>query len=76
MPPAQAAKAVDRAAGEAAAILRRIPKNQWQNVVEGPRYGRLSVADMAGRLLVMHSRDHIRQIAAALAAADGTGLSG
>jgi len=76
MPPAQAAEALDRAASEAVAILRGIPENQWQNVVEGPRYGRLSVADMAGRLLVMHSRDHIRQIAAALAAADGTGLSG
>jgi len=76
MTPAQAAEALDRAAGEAAAILRGIPENQWQNVVEGPLYGRLSVADMARRLLVLHARGHIRQIAAAIAAADAAGASG
>ena len=76
MPPAQAAEALDRAASEAAAILRGIPENQWRNVVEGARYGRLSVADMARLLLVLHARDHIRQITAALAAADAAGASG
>lgn len=76
MTPAQATEAISHAAGEAAATLRRVPSGQWWNSVTSPRYGELSLAEMADRLLVHHLQEHLRQMAAAVGAADAAARPG
>ncbi len=67
--PEQGAAAIRRAAAEAVAQLRAMPAAAWTQTVEHPRLGRIALEAAANELLVNHAREHVAQIAAALAAA-------
>ncbi|HLZ71650.1 MAG TPA: DinB family protein [Dehalococcoidia bacterium] len=69
--PAQGAAELRRASAAAAAILRRMPAAAWRQTIAHPRLGAVSLEAAAEELLVSHAREHVAQIAAALASAAG-----
>jgi hypothetical protein len=67
MTPAEAAAALRTSGARAAARLRGIPAERWQNTVKTLQWGDIKLADCVDRLLVQHAREHLRQLSAALA---------
>lgn len=67
--PSEAAAALDRVATDAANRIAAIPVAGWSKTITHHRYDPTSLADLADRLLAQHVREHVRQIAAALALA-------
>jgi uncharacterized damage-inducible protein DinB len=65
--PEQGAAALRRAAADAAARLRTPPAAAWTQTVDHPRFGTVTLEAAATELLGAHAREHVEQIAAALA---------
>jgi len=67
--PAAGAEALRRTAAAAAAVLRALPAAAWEQPIEHPRFGAVTLAVLTQNVLVGHAGDHVRHIAATLHAA-------